>query len=295
MRANIDTNYWNQRPKSKQMENIKPKKLEEILTDKDYKDENGFWVVVHDFETWQKMGNRAIKSVCPVLAHVDMDKTGWTPRAGEMYPAREHWVTTTEPYYLVTPETELQKIEQEQQRIYWEIVNELLEWYKKEFLEGLENTSDKKRFWESKLKDWSNEEFSREVIQDEWHFWQVVPRWIDEAYPTKKQDRGNSQAKEVGRYQFLLWLEKYQLLDNTPPPVATSTEAKEPKKKQKKALDELAKLLEPNVVVQWAIEQAAIKAGYSSDNVWKLYRKVKNGELSHKQLTVIMTSKSESD
>lgn len=85
-------------------------------------------------------------------------------------------------------------------------------------------------------------------------------------------------------------------LSTIAPPVATSTEAKEPKKKQKKALDELAKLLsEPNVVVEWAIKKAAIKAGYSNDNVWKLYGKVRRGELNHKQLTVIMTSKNELD
>lgn len=82
--------------------------------------------------------------------------------------------------------------------------------------------------------------------------------------------------------------------------LATTTKPKEPKKpkgKQKTALDELANQLskDPNVVVQWAIDQAANKARYSSDNVWKLYRKVKKGELKHEQLTVIIGSKNESN
>ena len=90
--------------------------------------------------------------------------------------------------------------------------------------------------------------------------------------------------------------EREALTAEQPAPMATTMEPKEPTKKQKKALDELAKLLsEPNVVVQWAIEQAAKKADYKKDNVWKLHGKVKRGELIHKKLAVIIGTRNESD
>ncbi|MEZ4901844.1 MAG: hypothetical protein R2822_08830 [Spirosomataceae bacterium] len=94
--------------------------------------------------------------------------------------------------------------------------------------------------------------------------------------------------------KFRIELKKRLFSDNVDIATPHVDTSKEPTKKQKKALDELAKLLsEPNVVVQWAIEQAASKAQYSKDNDWKLYARVKKGELKHKQLTVIVGSKKE--
>lgn len=96
--------------------------------------------------------------------------------------------------------------------------------------------------------------------------------------------------------KFRLELKKRLFGGNIPPSAATSTGAKEPTKKQKKALDELAKQLsEPNVSVEGAIMKAAQKADYTNDNVWKLYGKVKRGELIHKKLTVIIGTRNESD
>lgn len=107
----------------------------------------------------------------------------------------------------------------------------------------------------------------------------------------EKQKRIDAKAKldaEIDR-------EKYAFPE-IPAPAPTSTVPKKPSNKQKIALDELAKQLSnSNVAVLGAIMKAANKANYTKDNVWKLYGKVKNGELIHKELAVIIDSKNKLD
>lgn len=165
---------------------------------------------------------------------------------------------------------------------------------------------EKKQLWEKDRNYYKNKGFDRdfeEVLHD---FAELLPE-------VKRMRIGEvfGMPDDDFRRLFDDWFVAYEskrdkLLEEArirrieqAPPVASSTEAKKPQKpseKQKKALDELVKLLsEPNVVKEWAIEQAAKKAGYKKDNVWTLHGKVKKGELIHKELTVILTSKNESD
>lgn len=194
---------------------------------KDYRDENGHWVLIYDAELWEKTGKKATNF--PDFAHVEMSKDGWAPNQETLYRAREHWVTTTESFKVKTPIEENEKINRRQEEIYWETVNEFLEWHKEDFFTRLANAPDGKGFWESELEDWRNYKFSRSVIKGERHFWQVIPKWMDDQYPTKGQDRGNNQAKEEGRYRFFKWLEKLDLPKEVTPSSA-STDANEKEK-----------------------------------------------------------------
>ena len=188
-------------------------KLEDILTKKDYQDTNGHWVLVYDVEFWERTGKQ--ENTLPDFAHVDMSKDWWIPNQETMYKAREYWVTTTELYKVITPKEDHEKIKQRQEEIYWEIVDEFLEYYKTEFLAGLKNAPDEKGFLESELEDGRNYKFPRDVIKGWRHFDKIVPRCVEEIFPIIKGRNNNYQPKEEARYRFFKWLEKYQLADTS--------------------------------------------------------------------------------
>ncbi|WP_428657690.1 hypothetical protein [Runella sp.] len=199
------------------MENIQYKKLEYILTDKDYRTSNGTLVLVCDAELWERTG-----IIEPTL--ISMTPINFQPD-DSLYSARGEWVTTTEPFCIVTPKEESEKIKLRQKEIYWEIVNEFLEWYKIEFLAGLKNAPDEKGFLESELEDWRNYTFPREVVKGQRYFTKIVPRCVQEVYPIIKGMNTNDQPKEEARYRFFKWLKEYQLSNEIPPPLNNSTDA----------------------------------------------------------------------
>lgn len=180
---------------------------------KDYRDDDGFWVVVHDLETWEKMGNKMPMNTVPYFVDKGMEDPDWRPMKNVFYPAREHTVSTTEPFSCVTPLKEVEKIEKRQAEIYKEIVDDFLEWHKVDFLERLSNVPDEEMFLKMELENWSKYQFRPDVIGGEKHEWRIIPKWIDEQHPTHNKERGNNQAKEKGRLEFFVWLKKFQLSD----------------------------------------------------------------------------------
>jgi len=236
---------------------------EGIYQGKDYQDENGHWVLIYDVEFWERTGRQ--ENTSPVFAHVDMLKDGWIPDQDTLYKAREHWVTTTESFRVMTPKEEHEKIKQRQKEIYWEIVNEFLECFKTEFLTGLKNAPDEKGFWESELEDWRNYKFSREVVKGWREFNKIIPRCVEEIFPMVKGINTNHQPKEEARYRFFKWLEKYRLSNDAIPPVAASTdENKEAEKKLTHSQIALLYIYTYKLITRNNAQEIAEKYGQSS-------------------------------
>lgn len=201
------------------MENVQYKKLEDILTDRDYRTSNGTLVLVCDAELWEKTGiiEPTLRQMTPINFIPD----------DSLYHARGEWVTTTEPFCTVTPKEELEKIRQRQKEIFDKISNETFEECRVTFLDKLNGeVPDKKKFLEIELERYKAFELPHDLLKGYKQFSKIIPEHLDTGGYDVFGKIPNEEPKIIGYVRFGQWLENYQLSNEAAPPVAASTELK---------------------------------------------------------------------